>query len=82
MREKVSEEVIPWVDEVELSLQFADRVSQQINSVTSILRELLGTINPSLEDELEAETNESTQSVLQEPEEQKSVDDLLESLGM
>jgi hypothetical protein len=82
MREKVSEEVIPWVDEVELSLQFADRVSQQINSVTSILRELLGTINPSLEDELEAEKNESTQSVLQEPEEQKSVDDLLESLGM
>jgi CheY-like chemotaxis protein len=82
MREKVSEDVIPWVDEVELSLQFADRVSQQINSVTSILRELLGTINPSLEDELEAEKNESTQSVLQEPEEQKSVDDLLESLGM
>jgi CheY-like chemotaxis protein len=82
MREKVSEDVIPWVDEVELSLQFADRVSQQINSVTSILRELLGTINPSLEDELEAEKNESTQSVLQEPDEQKSVDDLLESLGM
>ena len=82
MREKVSEDVVPWVDEVELSLQFADRVSQQINSLASILRELLGTINPSLECDLDEEKNESSQSVLREPAEQKSVDDLLESLGM
>ncbi len=85
MREKVPAEVVPWVDEVELSLQFADKVSQQINSLASILRELLGTINPSLAKELEAESNESTQSVLNENEaegQRKSVDELLESLGV
>jgi hypothetical protein len=83
MREKVSEDVIPWVDEVELSLQFADKVSQQINSLTSILRDLLGTINPSLAHELEGEKNESTQSVLDDSgSDKKSVDELLESLGM
>ncbi len=83
IREKVSADVIPWVEEVEISLQFADRVSQQINSLTSILRELLSTINPELSDNIESEKKESTQSVLDDSaSEQSSVDDLLESLGM
>ena len=85
IREKVPEDVVPWVNEIELSLQFADKVSQQVNSLASILRELLGTINPSMADELQSESNESTKSVFSEEEDEgkrKSVDELLESLGV
>ncbi len=85
IREKVPEDVVPWVNEIELSLQFADKVSQQVNSLASILRDLLGTINPSMSDELRSESNESTKSVFSEEEDEgkrKSVDELLESLGV
>jgi len=83
LRNEVSEDVIPWIDEAEMSLQFADKVSQQINTLTSTLREVLCIMNPELAVEFSAQGQESSESVCEENAGcQQDVDDLLSSLGM
>ncbi len=83
LRVEVPEYVLPWIDEVEMSLQFADKVSQQINTLTGTLREILCVMNPELAVEFNAQEQESSASVCREaPGSQQDVDDLLASLGM
>ncbi len=83
IREKIPEEFFPWLDEIELSLQFGDKVSQQINSLVGIIRELMGVLNPELEDENKSKNAESASNILESSEEAKQdVEDLLASLGM
>jgi hypothetical protein len=83
IREKAPDDIAPWLDEVEIKLQFADKVSQQINSLAGILRELLSVLNPEMADELKAKNQESANSILESsPEAKQEVEDLLASLGM
>jgi hypothetical protein len=83
IRSKAPDDIAPWLDEVEINLQFADKVSQQINSLAGILRELLSVLNPEMTDELKAKNQESANSILQSSAETKQdVEDLLASLGM
>jgi hypothetical protein len=83
LRDEVPEDVIPWIDEAEMSLQFADKVSQQINTLTGTLREVLCIMNPELAVEFNAQSQESSESVCEaNVGSQQDVDDLLASLGM
>jgi hypothetical protein len=83
IREKAPDDIAPWLDEVEIKLQFADKVSQQINSLAGILRELLSVLNPEMADELKVKNQESANSILQSSADTKQdVEDLLASLGM
>ena len=83
IRSKAPDDIAPWLDEVEINLQFSDKVSQQINSLAGILRELLSVLNPELADELKAKNQESANSILESsPQAKQEVEDLLASLGM
>ncbi|NOY53272.1 MAG: hypothetical protein GXP58_06575 [Deltaproteobacteria bacterium] len=83
LRNQVPEEALPWIDEAEMSLQFADKVSQQINTLTGTLREILCVMNPELAVEFYAQDQESSESVCRAGVgSQQDVDDLLAGLGM
>jgi hypothetical protein len=83
IRKKVPDDVAPLLNEVEINLQFADKVSQQINSLVGIIRELLSVLNPELEEENKAKNEESASSIFDtSPEAKQEVEDLLASLGM
>lgn len=83
LRDEVPEDVVHWIDEAEMSLQFADKVSQQINTLTGTLREVLCIMNPELAIEFSAQGQESSASVCEvNAGSQQDVDDLLAGLGM
>lgn len=82
IREKVPEEIRPWTDEAEIQLQFADRVTQQINHLAGVLRELIRVLNPELAILVEEEDQVSSQGICAQSTDQNDINGLLNSLGL
>ncbi len=82
MRETTSEEMVPWLDQVEMSLQFSDRVSQQINALAGVIREILAVMRPEEDTAATEENKISSNSVLEPAEKRQEADAILASLGL
>lgn len=80
LRDKVNEEeALGFIEKIQLSLQFTDRMGQQINEISKMIRKIQNLIKG--EDEEHESADESTPSVLMEKKDQKEIDDLLDDLG-
>ncbi len=80
-----SQEAMNQIEQAELTLQFADRVSQQINEFAKVMQHIHEIIKRSGPDHLPGDprcTKASTNSVLAQKANQTEVDNLLEALGI
>lgn len=79
------EQAIGKLDEAEMSLQFADRVCQQLNEIAKTIQFINNVMhgkNPDEDADLQRINQSSSDSVLRSKAEQSEVDDLLSSLGI
>ncbi len=76
-----TEENDSLIDQIELSLQFTDKLCQQINEIAKIVNKLQNLIQ-GVEDESLETADESSKSVIMQKKDQAEIDNLLESLGL
>ena len=76
-----TEENDSLIDQIELSLQFTDKLCQQINEIAKIVNKLQNLIQ-GVEDKSLETADESSKSVIMQKKDQAEIDNLLESLGL
>lgn len=74
-------EMREFIDQVELSLEFGDRTSQQLNEIAKTVQKLHSLISDDVEEDPNI-TAASSASVFMEKKDQGEIDDLLSSLGL
>ncbi|THB66424.1 MAG: response regulator [Gammaproteobacteria bacterium] len=73
------------IDDAEMSLQFSDRASQQINEMVKVINQITLIMSDDADNDAsdrKSLENSSTDSVLSRKHDQSEVDDLLDSLGI
>lgn len=85
VQQQQPDDAVRKLDEAEMSLQFADRVCQQLNEIAKTIQYINNVMhgkNPDEDSELKSISQSSSDSVLRSKAEQSEVDDLLSSLGL